>query len=231
MRKLIPLLLFAGLAPSYGAIAYVNSVSCTATTSCATTWNVTAGNVLVVGRYSYNDVGTISDSLGSSYTSLALSVNYATRYQVSATTLASGGVTVTVNATATDAGIVLAEFSGVTLTKDTADATGWISSGAPCPASPASATTSTSTLLLSLFSGNAGGGLTCNATSGAMLAAGTCSGSTQAGQLRYQIAAAGTYTQQFSFSPTYNMGDVSCVLLTLRATAGTAKVQHRVISQ
>lgn len=230
MRKLIPLLLSAGLVPSYAAIAYVNSVACMATTSCATTWNVTAGNILVVGRYSYNDVGTVSDSLGSSYTSLALSVNYASRYQISAATLASGGVTVTVTASATDAGIVLAEFSGVTLTKDTADATGNVTSGAPCPSSPASATTSTSTLLLSMFSGNAGGGLTCSATSGAMVATGTCAGSVQAGQLRYQIAAAGTYTQQFSFSPTYNMGNVSCVLMTLQGTAGSARIQHRAVS-
>jgi hypothetical protein len=228
MRKLTVLLLLTA-AQSYAAIAYVNSVRCASATSCATTWSVTAGNVLVVGRWGSGE-GTISDNQSNTYTQIesAAMDSYATSH-IHATILASGGSTVTVTSTVTETNIVLVEFSGVMLTVDT-HADGSNNQYMCPPSAPLSITTSVPALILSIWSDYAQGPLSCVSTSGTLAATSQCGGS-GTGQLRYQIAAAGTYTQQFTFNPSYNAGNTVCGMYALKGMTSTAKVNRRVITQ
>ena len=228
MRKLTMCLL-AMAAQSYAAIAYVNSARCASATSCATTWSVTAGNVLVVGRWGLGE-GTISDNRSNTYTQIQSGGMdaYATS-RIHATILASGGSAVTVTSTVTETNIVLAEFSGVTLTVDThGDGAG---NQPLCPTSaPLSITTSVPALILSIWSDFAQNPQSCVSTSGTLVATGQCGGS-GTGQLRYQIAGVGTYTQQFTFNPGYNAGNTVCGMYALKGMTSTAKVNRRVITQ
>lgn len=224
-----PLIAFLMATQAYGAITYVNSVRCTAATSCATTWNVTAGNVLVVGRWFATGGGTLSDTQSNSYAQLHSTITYRSNTGIHLTTLASGGSTVTVNSTTLEDNLVLAEFSGVSLAVDVSDKYSPGGSTPVCSPSGLSVTTSVPTLMLSIWANDAGGASSCTAITGTLLATDKCGGTT--GQLRYQLGTSGTYTQKFTFAPNYNSGSASCGIVALRQTAGTNRIQHRVVSQ
>src|ERR1035437_796934 len=229
MRKLIFLLWFSLAVPSYGAIAYVNSVRCAYATSCATTWNVTAGNVLIVARWFTNGDGTLSDTQSNGYTQIRSVDTWNSNTRIHAATLASGGSTVTVNSTTTEDSLILAEFSGVSPTVDTSDSYNIGGAVPVCSPAGVSVTTSVAALVLSVVGGDEGN-VSCTASTGTLLATGTCPNTT-AGQLRYQIGPAATYMQQFTFAPDWNAGSANCGLVALRQTPGATKIQHKVVSQ
>ena len=233
MRQILFAFLLAST-QAFGAIAYVNSARCNTTSSCATTWSVTSGNVLVVGRFanaSGGFGGTLSDAQGNAYTQIEL-VNNASdsRTAIHGTVLTSGGSAVTVSSTVTEQNLVLAEFSGVTLTTNGTPA-GFAAGNNVC-GSPLSITTTVDTLLLSAWSNNTVGGAspTCTATSGTLVATGQCGG-TATGQIMYQIASPGTYTQKFTYTPDFATGNTTCGLSAIAAIAASGGKRRGVIIQ
>ncbi|MCX6632045.1 MAG: hypothetical protein NTW28_30925 [Candidatus Solibacter sp.] len=101
------------------AVALVNSRKGNAASSLATNWSVTAGNILVAFFFSDNpSEPTLGCSDGTnSYTQLAHVTKWGAHANIYVCSLAAGG-TITVTANATWDAIVLAEFSGATLTTD-----------------------------------------------------------------------------------------------------------------
>jgi hypothetical protein len=112
--------LLAGLAIAFGLHGTViNSVRCTAATSCTTPWSVQAGNALVVARwYRAAGGGALSDRQGNVYTPLHAASSYGSNTRLDGTLLAAGGAPVTVTSSAAEQAIVLVEISGVTLDPD-----------------------------------------------------------------------------------------------------------------
>src|ERR1019366_3189161 len=116
--------------------------------------------------------------------------------------------------------MVLVEFSGVSLTVDGAAQALSFNIGRCPSATPLSVTTSGSDLLVSILVESVTGGSTTFSSGTLAQGAGSQKG---AFQFVYQIApSAGTYTQQFSFSPTYNAGNQSCAMVALRAMPATS---------
>lgn len=209
---------FTVTTPGSSTVAYVNSKNCATASTCTTSWNVTAGNILMVMYYDRNSDagGNITDGQGNSYTSVKYVGNYDANLTLYGTTLASGGAPLTVSSSGGHTQMVLAEFQGVSLVIDGSVAQGSSSGTAVCPnGGPLTVTTSASDLLVSvLVEGTTAGSTTYSSGTQAL---GLGSG-TAAFQFEYQIApAAGTYTQQYLFSPGYNISNQSCVMVALRA--------------
>jgi hypothetical protein len=196
----------SGVSTPANSIIYVNSKNCAAVRSCTTDWNVTQGNVLMVMFYddSRDPGGDISDSQSNSYESFTFIGNYDASVALFGTTLTSGGA-LTLNSSGVHSRIVMAEFSGVSLTVDGSPAVSQTHQYGVCPnPSPLSVTTSGSDLLLSVLVESVTGGST-KFMSGS-LAQGVESGS-GAFQFVYQVAGTvGMYTQQFTFSPGITLG-------------------------
>jgi hypothetical protein len=212
---------FASTSQSSSALKYINSKHCAAASACTTDWNVTADDVLMVMFYdgAGDSGGNISDGAGNLYTSLKVISSYDASLTLYGSTLTSGGP-LTVNSSGVHTQMVLVEFSGVSLTIDGAAQALSFNIGR-CPSTtPLSVTTSGSDLVVSILVESVTGGST--TFSSGILAQGAGS-QKRAFQFVYQIApSAGTYTQQFSFSPTYNAGNQSCAMVALRAIPATS---------
>ncbi|MEO8369665.1 MAG: IPT/TIG domain-containing protein, partial [Candidatus Solibacter sp.] len=124
--------------------------------------------------------------------------------------------------------MVLAEFSGAGLTVDKS-ALAAPNNAATCPsAGPLSVTTTGSTLLIGALVENVTNGTTSFSSGTLVQGQGSQKG---AFQLVYQLApVAGTYTQQFAFSPGYNAGNQSCALVALRANSAAPPAPGPVIT-
>ena len=104
------------------AVGFVNGInSTTAQSSLATSWSVTAGNLLLVCVY--DDTGSLrnvsSDSQGNTYTLVGSAGGYNCAQSVYACIAGSSGV-VTVNMTGAADVIAISEWSGVQLVADAA---------------------------------------------------------------------------------------------------------------
>ena len=225
MRKLILVGLVFAL-QAFGAITYVNSVRCGGVTSCTTTWSVTPGNVLAVGTWGSSASGTITTT-GITYTVLRDHAEYHSYTTLRVAALASSG-SITVASTATESNILIAEFRGVSLTVDISDSYGYVGPSPSCPAtSPLSVSTTGPDLLLSIWAMESSGG-TCAQSSGTLMGTDSCAAGGGTGRMAYQIAASGTWTQQFTFSPGYNDGNTNCGIYALKAATVSA-VRHRML--
>lgn len=204
---------------------YVNSITCTATSACTTNWNVTEGNLLMALYYDLNSDsgGGISDAQSNTYTNLSYVGNYDASLALYGTTLSSGGAPLTVTSSGQHTRMVLLEFSGVSPTLHGNASLHGDSSYGNCPAAnPLSVTASENDLLISALVESVTNGST--AFTSGTLAEGVGSG-TGAFQFVYQTApSAGTYTQQFTFSPGFNAGNQSCVMIALGVKPAIASV-------
>lgn len=201
--------------PAFPA-SFVNSVWCQSSATCATTWNVSAGGLLAVYRWSPAALGDLSDSQGNGYTTLRNLGTYRSISGLSGTLAGAAGV-VTVTSTVIEPNILIAEFSGVSLALDAAASYGLGGDHAACPpAAPLTVTADTDVLLLSTWV------LDGQRTNGCSWASGTAIGGScppaggLTGQLNYQFGAAGGYTQQFSFDPSFNAGNGNCGFYALK---------------
>jgi hypothetical protein len=212
---------FTSTAQISSALKYINSKHCAAASTCTTDWNVTAGDVLMVMFYDGvgDPGGNVSDGPGNVYTNLKVIGSYNASLTLYGSTLTSGGL-LTVNSSGAHTQMVLVEFSGVSLTID-GGAQALSFNNGRCPsATPLSVATTGSDVLIGVLVESVTNGSTAFSTGTLAQGAGSQKG---AFQFVYQIApSAGTYTQQFSFTPGYNAGNQTCAMVALRAmtTAG-----------
>jgi hypothetical protein len=216
LKKLLLLfLVFAGLASATGPTV-VNSVLCqAAVTTCATTWNVTSGNIVVVSLYDAqtNVIPTLSDDQSNTYTSLATSFSYHSNVGVSGAVLATGGSTLTVTTSSAITMMTIAEISGATLTQDV---TAVIGNDGGTQSLNKSITTATANdiVLMSFVAGDYSPGLAITTTGTNLffnhpIASRACI-------LNYEVGAAATYT----YSVTGIQGNGGVVIVALKAAGG-----------
>jgi hypothetical protein len=200
MKLLLPLFLVICLNAASDPL--VNSLRCANASSCLTTWSPSKGNLLVVSSWGTTPGGTITDSQGNIYKSLSLATDYHAARRLYVTTLAADGP-ITIHSSATEQSLVVAEFSGVSTTLDGLDVFG--GQGSVCSLSTQ---TTGDALLLSTWVNDVQNIGTCTGSSGTLVSE-KCA-ELGAGQLRYELVAAGTHAQTFTFSPGYNAGNTNC---------------------
>lgn len=207
---LIPALLYAN-----GSI--VNSVRCQQTTTCATTWQVTSGNLISIGGWwARSGGGIISDSQQNTYKILRTGHSYLSNDWLVIATASASGI-LTVKSTATEENIVIAEFSGIS-TEVEASASNAYSQGALCPPAPLTLTSKVDGLLLGIWAIDAGTLQKCSPYPGTTIASGTCGGG-GSGQMTYQLTTAGVQSMQWTVQPVWNGGDTNCGIYQLKSSA------------
>ncbi|MCX6628625.1 MAG: hypothetical protein NTW28_13460 [Candidatus Solibacter sp.] len=198
------------------AVALVNSRKGNAASSLATNWSVTAGNILVA--FFFSDNGTepaIGCSDGTnSYTQFSRIGNYAAHHNVYACVLAAGG-TITVTANDTWDTIVLAEFSGVTLTTDATTVKAGLSN--QYTQTLAITVPSDGDLILSCWAVNSPA-VTYYGSIGTDFQK-EHNSSSHLYIANWATGAAGTFTQVFTLSPTWANANCSGCIIALKAAA------------
>jgi IPT/TIG domain len=205
--------------PDNSGISYVNSKYCSASNTCTTDWPVSPGNLMLVLIYGGvgDQGGDVYDGAGNGFTPYASQGNYSVNFSLFGRTIDKGGSPLTVLTSAPHSRIVLAEFAGVTGVLDKSDGAN-VNTGSSgvCPGSRnLSVTTSTSDLLIAVLGESVTNGKTTFTTGTLMQGIGSGDG---AFQFLYQTApSTGTYTDQFTFAPSYNAGNLSCAFVAFRA--------------
>jgi hypothetical protein len=215
MQKLF--LLFSVSVALAGAAtpARVNTRVCAPNvTTCATTWSVTAGNIITVGSFNVNNSPlptAASDDKGSgAYTSLGNVNAYASNTLVLGAVAGSGGIlTVTLDQAATM--LTLTEWSGATLAKDVPTVTNWTGGS-----SVFATITTTSANDLVICSGMAGDYSPNYALTGGTLFGPYVPVASMATISSFNVGAAGPYTYTYDNI----QGNGSMVLVALKAASG-----------